>query len=509
MFYNKHLSTIITKIVLWGGLLSLIEATPCPSNWTTFNWANNTNYACTITQTQNLTNVNLNLEGAILTCSSVVGISLSGLSNTLTNFTLLNCLSGGISNVGVTPLFVVGGRFINCTRGITSPSGPVTVTNSFFRGCSTIGNGGAIGTNTNVTAIDTVFESCRANIGGAVLGMIITLTRTNFLNCTANTNGGAVFALNRIVVRDSSFNSCNASTGGAIYLSPSFDYTSSSIGCSSFIGNRATIGGAIYIRPYGVNNQLDVTNTNFVNNTGNGSIVVTGTGYPVVITNWYSNGNGVESFSGPVTRQAQLPGLISCYPSPQESSSNSSQESSPVNSSLVNSSSIESSPVNTTSESFPVNSSSEESSPVNTTSQTNTSSQNISSTESSRVNSAEGTLLELIRWNESTTISQIFSTTSPLEIRSLNIVLSSAFEGPLITGSSASLSGTLYLDLTNYDLNSEDELWLFNFSQMEGTFEHLVIIGVDSCITGELGNAGTVYVINTCSTDASASLALF
>lgn len=92
--------------------------------------------------------------------------------------------------------------------------------------------------------------------------------------------------------------------------------------------------------------------------------------------------------------------------------------------------------------------------------------------------------------------------TSPVTINGLTVHVPSDLQGALITAPLISISGTLILDLSNFQ---GDEILLFD-GNVEGTFSDLEVIGV-SCREVEV-QGNTLLIVNTCTTSNANKLAL-
>jgi hypothetical protein len=86
--------------------------------------------------------------------------------------------------------------------------------------------------------------------------------------------------------------------------------------------------------------------------------------------------------------------------------------------------------------------------------------------------------------------------------------ISGDLNGPMVTSTgNIYVEGTIYLDVADMDSTTFS---IFLFSQAPlGDRPSLVLLGTDICRTAEWGQAGSLYIMNTCTTDASIRTVVF
>lgn len=133
----------------------------------------------------------------------------------------------------------------------------------------------------------------------------------------------------------------------------------------------------------------------------------------------------------------------------------------------------------------------------------------LSTSEQTTVSNTQGNSSDAITpllWPTNQLVSQLYGSDQPIVINSLTVLLPTALQGALITAPIISVSGTLTLDFSQYD-GDTSSFQLFS-SAPEGSFTEIVVQGVDSCVTAEMGMAGQVIMQNTC-TSSAAPLSFF
>jgi hypothetical protein len=461
-------------------LLALIffaKALPCPNNWTSIDWTTLPNSTCTLNQTIDVVS-SIDLSGAVIECLGNVSIRVTGLDITLNNLTLINCYT--IYYLSPEGTFILNNsRIINAFSGITA-EGNVVVVNSIFQDCHTSGQGGGIFSPKNVTAINSQFESCSANDGGGIYAANITAMKTIFRNCTGH--GGGIYSTHNVLVQECLFESCrcldmNGLTGRGGAISIYTNQTSQSVvECSTFRDCSAFSYGTIFGTST-MPSTINISRVDFYNN-GGLALMSGGVQLRIYLKTWYST-QASESFGSLIINDFNLPQPINCSASSQLSSqlfSGSSQNSSKSSSQNVSNSSSQSS-------------------------------QNVSNSSSQNTQITVSPLTSLI-WDEYMIITEPTTVNITLQVNSLTVRLPSHWSGSFIRGPSIKLSGTLYLDLTELDSSFEGVITLFD-AAAEGSFDQLVLIGSNSCSTAELGTAGEIFVINTCSTDGTNDVHIF
>ena len=152
----------------------------------------------------------------------------------------------------------------------------------FLNGESEV-NGGAIFNGDGIIEIiDSVFSSNSAKNGGTIYNSKcgkLNIMKSTFSDNVANSNGGAIYSFNPILekygsqipdscflkVIESNFQNNHSASGGAIYNHEA----TMSVDKSSFISNSSENGGAISC--LGIWSKIDITNSNFSNNTAKGN----------------------------------------------------------------------------------------------------------------------------------------------------------------------------------------------------------------------------------------------
>ena len=159
--------------------------------------------------------------------------------------------------------------------------------------------GGAIyWANQDGTVINCNFTNNTATDGGALYstGIRMSVEGSDFTNNSATGNGGALYSTGRETsVSDSDFNGNNATTGGAI----SSNGVKGSVTNSSFENNAAENGSAIIL---GDGLDISISNTEFTNNEGNGSVYIPEGSSFKVINNTFENNTGGD---------IETPGVVS------------------------------------------------------------------------------------------------------------------------------------------------------------------------------------------------------
>lgn len=135
------MKSLVIRLLLASGLVSLLQAVSCPSDWASFPWSTNPAYACFLNGSVTLPNATtLNLHGASVTCGF---------------YTILVQ-----SNVSMSNLTLTGAR-----NGSLSAAGNLSLDQVAFLGCQAQANGGAIRSFGFVILRRCIFKSCYAQEG--------------------------------------------------------------------------------------------------------------------------------------------------------------------------------------------------------------------------------------------------------------------------------------------------------------------------------------------------------
>lgn len=222
---------------------------------------------------------------------------------------------GNVASLPLYPGFAKGGG-IYFDSGANTVS--VTISNSFFRGNYSTGEGGSVyiaGANTSLTldnceivGADGIYGTSGSQGGGIYYaGGRLTLMNSRFYNLNASVGGGAVYVAGddsaSTVVTDCRFegNAADQYGGGAIYQTAGTltisgtDRSSSSITNNSTNGSNAD-GGAVLL----VNGTLNISSSTISGNTtlGNGGAVYTlGT---LTLTDTEMSGNYAQKSAGAI-----------------------------------------------------------------------------------------------------------------------------------------------------------------------------------------------------------------
>ncbi len=149
------------------------------------------------------------------------------------NVRFYNCgsasLWGAVRYSGSEPLVVNGCQFTNCAGfdgGAIYSSSDLTVNNTTFNNCSTVGFGGAICSSSDLTVNNTTFN-----------------------NCSADSYGGAIYG-GRVSLTGSTFTGNNATRGGAVYLDQGASVFDNCTFAKNGTSESALYGGAVYVATY-------------------------------------------------------------------------------------------------------------------------------------------------------------------------------------------------------------------------------------------------------------------